>query len=563
MIREEIYDGILANDIIGFHTRSYRRNFLQCCEDLFGYKVDHQGGVVRCGDREVWVRAYPLPIDSGAVQAVARRDRTRRFEDELLRRRRDHLILRVDRADLSKNVLRGFGAFDVFLDQHPEFREKVTFIAQLMPSRTDVPEYAEYLERIEAVVAVVNHRHGTTDWMPIQLKLRDDLEEAVAAYKHYDVLMVNAMFDGMNLVAKEGPMVNERAGVSILSENTGAHEELGEYALSVNPFDLQELADSIHAALTMPVHERERRHEGLKSIVTARDPGDWIDDQLADIRRKGDSEPRWTPRSVECGPRTRTALAALSRRSRGGGGGWRLAQSAHCPASRAGVGFETPGRPASLTVACDLPTMHDFVPPVRPRPDGAQTGFSSSGDSQARCYSRPPPVTGISPWPRNRPFTISCCSLSESSTDDERAKILAEVEAAIASSGGSIERNQDWGRRPLTYQHQPPGRGGISPAAVPGADRPAGLAVTQPAHRRRGSALSHHQGDPGHTSGAGFRTSAGGPCRRSGPRHRPSVTAVRHRRAGDRRTGDRRALRRTLAGSAPVVLAAPEDDSES
>ena len=160
-------------------------------------------------------------------------------------------------------MLRGFSAFDVFLEQHPEFRERVTFIAQLMPSRTDVPEYAEYLERIEAVVAVVNHRHGSPDWMPIQLKLRDDLEEAVAAYKHYDVLMVNAMFDGMNLVAKEGPMVNERAGVSILSENTGAHEELGEYALSVNPFDIQELADSIHAALTMPRAERERRHEGL------------------------------------------------------------------------------------------------------------------------------------------------------------------------------------------------------------------------------------------------------------------------------------------------------------
>ena len=201
----------------------------------------------RCGCAPI-----PLPIDSRAVQAVAARERVAEFEEELLRRRRDHLILRVDRADLSKNVLRGFGAFDVFLQQHPEFRERVTFIAQLMPSRTDVPEYAEYLERIEAVVAVVNHRHGSPDWMPIQLKLRDDLEEAVAAYKHYDVLIVNAMFDGMNLVAKEGPMVNDRAGVSILSENTGAHEELGEYALSVNPFDIQELADSIHAALTMP-----------------------------------------------------------------------------------------------------------------------------------------------------------------------------------------------------------------------------------------------------------------------------------------------------------------------
>jgi trehalose 6-phosphate synthase len=288
VIRKEIYDGILSNDIIGFHTRSYRRNFLQCCQDLLDLDVDHDNGVVQCGGREVWVRAYPLPIDSRAVQAVAQRPRTRELEEELLRRRREHLILRVDRADLSKNVLRGFSAFDTFLEQHPEFRERVTFIAQLMPSRTDVPEYSEYLERIEAVVAVVNHRHGSPDWMPIQLKIRDDLEEAVAAYKHYDVLIVNAMFDGMNLVAKEGPMVNEHAGVSILSENTGAHEELGEYALSVNPFDIQELADSIHAALTMDPQERRRRHEGLKLTVTARNPGDWVDEQLADIRRKGE-----------------------------------------------------------------------------------------------------------------------------------------------------------------------------------------------------------------------------------------------------------------------------------
>ena len=286
MIRREIYSGILSNDIIGFHTRSYRRNFLQCCEDLLELEVDHERGVVFLDDREVWVRAYPLPIDAQAIRAVAARPRVAELEAELLRRRRDHLILRVDRADLSKNVLRGFSAFDTFLEQHPEFRERVTFIAQLMPSRTDVPEYAEYLERIEAVVAVVNHRHGSPDWMPIQLKLRDDQEEAVAAYKHYDVLMVNAMFDGMNLVAKEGPIVNKRAGVSVLSENTGAHEELGEFALSVNPFDIQALADSLHAALTMSPQERRRRHQGLVSIITARDPGDWIDEQLSDIRAK-------------------------------------------------------------------------------------------------------------------------------------------------------------------------------------------------------------------------------------------------------------------------------------
>ncbi len=285
-IRREIFTGLLANDIIGFHTRSYRRNFLQCCQDLMDLEVDFERGVVRLEDREVWVRAYPLPIDHSATRRIAQGSRVKEFEAELLRRRRDYLILRVDRADLSKNVLRGFSAFDLFLEQYPEFSERVTFMAQLMPSRTDVPQYAEYLERIEALVAVVNHRHGTPDWMPIQLKLRDDLDEAMAAYKHYDVLLVNAMFDGMNLVAKEGPIVNEREGVSILSENTGAHEELAQFALSVNPFDIQELADSIHAALTMGAAERSRRARGLAQIVTSRDPGDWIDEQLADIRAK-------------------------------------------------------------------------------------------------------------------------------------------------------------------------------------------------------------------------------------------------------------------------------------
>lgn len=287
-IRDALYHGLLANDIIGFHTRAYRRNFLLCCHDLLSdVEVDFRAGIVHTADgREVWVRAYPLPIDPGGVRRVAAKPGVAAAERDLLARRREYLVLRVDRADLSKNVLRGFTAFDLFLERHPEFRERITFIAQLMPSRSDVPEYAEYLERIEALVAVVNHRHGTPDWMPIQLKLRDDIEEAFAAYKHYDVLLVNAMFDGMNLVAKEGPMVNERAGVSILSENTGAHEELGEGAISVNPFDIEELAEAIYDALTMGRTEREARLAALREAITRRDPGDWIDDQLADIRAK-------------------------------------------------------------------------------------------------------------------------------------------------------------------------------------------------------------------------------------------------------------------------------------
>jgi trehalose 6-phosphate synthase len=232
------------------------------------------------------VRAYPLSIDTQRLHRVAESAEVEFYEKEVLRRRRDKLILRVDRADLSKNVLRGFTAFDVFLEQHSEFREKVTFIAHLQPSRQDVPEYAEYLERIEALVAVVNHRHGTTDWMPIDLRIYENFHEAVARYKHFDLLMVNSLFDGMNLVAKEAPTVNTRDGVVMLSENTGAHEELGDCTLSVNPFDIQEQADEIHRALTMEPEERALRAKRLKEIINERDPGDWVDEQLADIRLK-------------------------------------------------------------------------------------------------------------------------------------------------------------------------------------------------------------------------------------------------------------------------------------
>jgi trehalose 6-phosphate synthase len=284
-MREGIYRGLLANDIIGFHTSAYCRNFLACCAELLELEVDEERSSVLHGDRETLVRAYPLGIDAQRLERAAASPEVAAAEREVLERRREHLIIRVDRADLSKNVLRGFTAFDTFLQQHPEFREKVTFVAHLQPSRQDVPEYAEYLERIEALVAVVNHRHGTTDWMPIDLRIYENFIDAVARYKHFDLLMVNSLFDGMNLVAKEAPAVNTRDGVLMLSENTGSHEELADCALSVNPFDIQEQADTIHRALTMDPEERRLRAQRLKQIIESRNPGDWVDEQLADIRR--------------------------------------------------------------------------------------------------------------------------------------------------------------------------------------------------------------------------------------------------------------------------------------
>ncbi len=282
-IRQAVFDGMLANDIIGFHTHSYCINFLRCCDELMDAEVDYTTGEVHHAGGCTLARAYPLGIDAERLQRAADSPEVAEAERQVLERRRRHLIIRVDRADLSKNVLRGFTAFDTFLSQHPEFREEVTFVAHLQPSRQDVPEYAEYLERIEALVAVVNHRHGTTDWMPIDLRIYENFPEAVARYKHYDLLMVNSIFDGMNLVAKEAPAVNLRDGVLMLSENTGSHHELRDFSISVNPFDVQEQADAIHRALTMAPEQRREWAEGLREIIFSRTPGDWVDDQLKDI----------------------------------------------------------------------------------------------------------------------------------------------------------------------------------------------------------------------------------------------------------------------------------------
>jgi trehalose 6-phosphate synthase len=285
-IREALYRGMLANDIIGFHTSAYCRNFLRCCSELLEVEVDFDRGAVLHERGETLARAYPLSIDAGRLERAAASPEVAEAERDVLDRRREHLLIRVDRADLSKNVLRGFTAFDIFLQQHPEFREKVTFIAHLQPSRQDVPEYTEYLERIEALVAVINHRHGTTDWMPIDLRIYENFFDAVARYKHFDLLIVNSIFDGMNLVAKEAPAVNTRDGVLMLSENTGSHEELADCALSVNPFDVQEQADAMYRALTMDPEERRLRAQRLKEIIFSRNPGDWVDEQLTDIRAK-------------------------------------------------------------------------------------------------------------------------------------------------------------------------------------------------------------------------------------------------------------------------------------
>ena len=283
--RQAVFQGLLGNDVVGFHTERYARNFLLGCQELLGLPVDLADGSVRVDGRTVSARWYPISVDAAAFEALAASEEVRDHERRLEQTRREHLILRVDRTDPSKNIVRGFRALDILLDDHPELAERLTFLALLQPSRLDVPQYAAYVERIQRVVADVNLKHGTPDWQPIDLRLENNFEQAVAAYKSFDVLVVNGIFDGMNLVAKEAVVVNERDGVLALSENTGAHEELGAFAVTLHPFDIQQQADALYTALTMAPEERRARREACADIVRENDVGKWLAQQLRDVSR--------------------------------------------------------------------------------------------------------------------------------------------------------------------------------------------------------------------------------------------------------------------------------------
>jgi trehalose 6-phosphate synthase len=282
-IRRAVHEGLLASDVVGFHTSRWRRNFLQSCEDITGAEVDFRTGAIRREGRTTHTRVMPISVDVREFDQLAASEVVRAEEKGIEDAREELLIVRVDRTDPSKNIVRGFRAYELFLEAHPELHERVTMLALLDPSRQDIPEYSEYLAAIQRAARAVNDRFGTAGWMPLELSIDDNLPRAVAAYKQYDVLLVNAIFDGMNLVAKEAPLVNERDGVLVLSENAGAHEELGDWTLTVNPFDVTAQAEALHEALMMRPDERARRHRAIREHVRSHGIDEWIDAQLRDL----------------------------------------------------------------------------------------------------------------------------------------------------------------------------------------------------------------------------------------------------------------------------------------
>jgi trehalose 6-phosphate synthase len=268
-----IHDGLIANDVIGFHTERWRRNFIYSVRELLG--------------EDVTAKTVTAPISVNAAEFVglAQSDAVLRAEREILADRPENLVVRVDRTDPSKNIVRGFRAFELYLDAHPEMHRRVGMLALLDPSRQDIPEYAEYLGAIQREARRVNDRFQQSGWRPIDLEIADDFAKSVAAYKQFDVLLVNAIFDGMNLVAKEAPLVNERDGVVVLSENAGACAELGEWALTVNPFDVQGQAEAIGNALAMDAGERRARLGAIRTHVREHDLNRWTNSLLAALDR--------------------------------------------------------------------------------------------------------------------------------------------------------------------------------------------------------------------------------------------------------------------------------------
>ncbi|ACZ39385.1 alpha,alpha-trehalose-phosphate synthase (UDP-forming) [Sphaerobacter thermophilus] len=288
--RRAICHSMLANDIVGFQTPRHARSFVYTCEaTLDDVDIDYRRREIRYRGHTTYVRSYPISIDVDAVRRVAASEDALRHEEHIKTFLNEHTILRVDRAEPSKNIVRGFQAYDRFLELHPEFLGRVNFLAFLVPSRLEVAEYVDYLDDINTIVGRINTKYANVAerdgvaWEPVRLFIGDDYPRALAAMKYYDVLLVNAIFDGMNLVAKEGALLNRRNGVLILSEGAGAYQQLSEHALSVSPADVESTAHAIYQALTMPPEQRAYHAQALRRLVIEQDILAWIYSQLEDL----------------------------------------------------------------------------------------------------------------------------------------------------------------------------------------------------------------------------------------------------------------------------------------
>ncbi len=278
----ELLDGILGADHAGFHAQRWADAFLDCCEAVLGAQVDRVARTVHHAGHTTTVGVHPLGVDAPQLRARAAADDVQAHVAALTAAAGNRrLIVRVDRTELSKNIVRGLAAYRELLITEPQWRGQVTHLAFAYPSRHDLPEYREYTASVQRMAREIVDEFGTEDWNPLVLQVNDDYARSLAAYRLADVLLVNPVRDGMNLVAKEGPLLSERGCVVVLSREAGAAAELADGALLVNPYDVTATAQALHEALCMNDSERERRATLLAEASAACAPAQWFAAQLS------------------------------------------------------------------------------------------------------------------------------------------------------------------------------------------------------------------------------------------------------------------------------------------
>lgn len=284
-MRTSILEGLLSNNLLGFHIPSYVNNFLQTCE-TYGAEVDYKEQIVWHHGQATHVKSYPISIDYEGIKKMASSEEVIGKEKLVQEIKGDcFLFYRTDRADLSKNIIRGFQAYELFLHKYPQYQGKVKFLITGKPTRQQIREYHNYYHDIEDVVKDINVKYGTDDWKPIEFIFKADYKLVVAAFKNYDCIIVNPIADGMNIVPKEASAVNQKEGVVILSEKAGCFEELKDNVLVVNPFDITQTAEAYHDAIIMDKNEKHKLFNNLQEIVAQRTIYHWIAEQFEDIKK--------------------------------------------------------------------------------------------------------------------------------------------------------------------------------------------------------------------------------------------------------------------------------------
>ncbi|MEV7032682.1 trehalose-6-phosphate synthase [Streptomyces sp. NPDC093272] len=277
-IAAELLGGILGADHAAFLTRRWADAFVACCHAVLG------PGIPAAGETRIGV--HGLGADAEFLRKRSHEpdvdERMRALREEIGEGRRT--IVRVDRTELSKNIVRGLLAYRQLLDDHPEWRERVVHVAFAYPSRQDLAVYRDYTAEVQRVADEINAAYGTAGWTPVVLHVKDDFARSLAAYRLADVALVNPIRDGMNLVAKEIPLVSDAGCALVLSREAGAYEELGEDAVVVNPYDIVGTAGALQEALTMGDEERAERSKRLAAAATALPPAAWFLEQLAALR---------------------------------------------------------------------------------------------------------------------------------------------------------------------------------------------------------------------------------------------------------------------------------------